>query len=239
MDFASVKLVENDALASWCIIWRGAALIKVGRADDARLLLQQHARLLDASATICAKMWLHAVLRGSAPRKAEHLFQQIAKAGVAGYGALIRPLLKDEDVSKALTEAEREVLILLDRGMRPKRIAEEFGKKESTVRNQIQSIIQRLNARGTPPKRLCSLEPTAFFSHSQSLRRNAPENCRFCLLGLHKQVRKKRALAFYRYRSFMPAPKRRSSEENKRWGLSVTGQIAERVSPHRVAIEDA
>ena len=75
----------------------------------------------------------------------------IAEVGHGGYAMMLRNLpifVHDAPDEQTLTPTEQSVLSLLDRGMRPKAIAELTGRSVNTVQNHIRSVISKLGTSG-------------------------------------------------------------------------------------------
>ena len=142
-----------DRLGDFAIAFCAMANVLLGRTTLAKKALRANPPHSDASAII----WrISLALCDDAPiasrLELEASLGALSEAGFGGYVAVIRslpclatPLLPEMEI---LTPTESAVLALLDRGLRPKAIAELTGRSVNTVQNHIRAVISKLGTSG-------------------------------------------------------------------------------------------
>lgn len=141
---------DRDRLADFAVAFSVIANVMIGRNTVAKKQLRTYPPATNAALPI----WRLATRLANATvdsAEVEADFRAIAQAGYGGYGMTIRamPFFARQHASdETLTPTEQSVLSFLDRGMRPKAIAESTGRSVHTVQNHIRSVISKLGTSG-------------------------------------------------------------------------------------------
>jgi len=140
-----------DRFTEFAGCFAALANASLGRTTIAKKALRASLPLGEA-ATI---LWRVALLVADAPIAQPELELQLRSLGELGYGgyaAMLRVLpccqLNRDPESQLLTPTEFAILSYLDRGLRPKAIAESTGRSVNTVQNHIRSVISKLGISG-------------------------------------------------------------------------------------------
>jgi len=145
-------LVGQDRISEFAMVFAILANVLLGRATIAKKMLRGTQPLADSSLA----MWRLASRLAEGPAhdsvgEVEVELRAVVESGFGGYAMLIRalPLVKDDATGdEALTPTEQVVLAYLDRGIRPKAIAESTGRSVHTVQNHIRAVISKLGTSG-------------------------------------------------------------------------------------------
>ena len=142
----------HDRLGEFAVALAAVANVILGRATVAKKILKAN----PARTSSAQPLWrIASILTDVRPRlgdpEIEVQLRAIAEEGYGGYAMLIRalPLFnRSEENLQLLTPTEQSVLLLLDRGMRPKAIANSTGRSVHTVQNHIRAVISKLGTSG-------------------------------------------------------------------------------------------
>jgi len=138
-EFATCFSAIANALLGRSTVAKKALRASPPLGEPAALLWQIAMKIADRSAS-------------PAPLELESTLRAFAEVGFGGYAAMLRLLpcflAGDELGSDVLTPTESAVLLFLDRGLRPKAIAETTGRSIHTVQNHIRSVISKLGTSG-------------------------------------------------------------------------------------------
>ena len=145
--------VPHDRLGDFAVVLGGLTNVLLGRATVAKKLLK--ANPPDTNAGLPFWRLVLLLAEGTlidADDQIESDLRSLAEAGYGGYTMMIRnlPLMTKSSHSEdqLLTPTEQSVFVLLDRGMRPKAIAEMTGRSVNTVQNHIRAVISKLGTSG-------------------------------------------------------------------------------------------
>ncbi len=152
-DFVERSAAPHDRLGDFAVVLAGLANVLLGRATIAKKLLKASPPQTNAGFPFWRLVLLLA--EGTlidADDQIESDLRSLSETGYGGYAMMIRSLplmtqsMHAED--QLLTPAEQSVFALLDRGMRPKAIAESTGRSVNTVQNHIRAVISKLGTSG-------------------------------------------------------------------------------------------
>jgi len=152
-DFLSRIGPAIDRFSEFAGCFSAIANVLLGRTTIAKKALRASPPLGEPAGLLwrIALLFADSPLTVNAFERESHL-RSLSEAGFGGYTAVIRMLpcysTDIEGESELLTPTESAVLTLLDRGLRPKAIAESTGRSVHTVQNHIRSVISKLGTSG-------------------------------------------------------------------------------------------
>jgi len=142
-----------DRYSEFAGCFAAIANVLLGRTTIAKKALRGSPPLNEAAAILwrIALLLADSAVSGNVLELESHL-RSLTEAGFGGYAAVIRLLPCSSETMageiELLTPTESAVLSLLDRGLRPKAIAESTGRSVHTVQNHIRSVISKLGTSG-------------------------------------------------------------------------------------------
>ena len=147
-----INLPNQDRVYEFAVVFSSLANVLLGRCTIAKKLLRSISPLASPSIAL----W-HIALNltedsiHDSHSEVESALRALTESGYGGYAILLQalPFYKSDAIEDdTLTPTEQTVLGFLDRGMRPKAIAETTGRSVHTVQNHIRSVISKLGTSG-------------------------------------------------------------------------------------------
>jgi len=142
-----------DRVGEFAVAFSAIANVLLGRTTVAKKALRANPPLADTGAIIWRiSLALCDDVPSASRVELESGVRALTEAGFGGYAAVIRslPCFTASSVLglEVLTPTESAVFSLLDRGLRPKAIAESTGRSVHTVQNHIRAVISKLGTSG-------------------------------------------------------------------------------------------